>query len=375
MTDLPDWDLGAGRTLHDLNYVDLFGEDYAEQAVALVTTINRVIGEKNPDLTVRAAADNAAAADRPQTRRPVSNEPTPARCGVFVNYRRNDTGWAAKLLAEALRRRLGSSSEVFLDTRSIQLGQAFSEALMDGVRRSAVLVVLIGPRWDEPPLVQRLTDPRDWVRREVLAARDLGTTVVPVLVDRGTVPAEESLPKELRFLRGLQATWVWQNNDRDDDLFAEQIVGLLPTGCGETTAQSTEGVECKRAALEPFLRHILPPVQQWMGNRDRLLELALAVLGRNDRLIFLAPATLDHGQRAAATVFLTSSDVVVVEVDNKSLIAGEIRFPRTLVQRAEVVPTMPGFAAVVVHTTAGDTVRLHGLLRDQARQIADRLRP
>ena len=69
------------------------------------------------------------------------------RCGVFVNYRRDDTGWAAKLLADALRRRLGpSSSNVFLDNRSIDLGEAFAEALKDGVRRSAVLVVLIGPR-------------------------------------------------------------------------------------------------------------------------------------------------------------------------------------------------------------------------------------
>jgi len=79
---------------------------------------------------------------------------------VFVNYRRADTGWAAKLLAEALRRRLGSSSEVFLDTRSIKLGEAFAEALDDGLRRCAVLVVLIGPRWDEPPLVHRLAEPK-----------------------------------------------------------------------------------------------------------------------------------------------------------------------------------------------------------------------
>ena len=41
------------------------------------------------------------------------------RCGVFVNYRRDDTGWAAKLLADALRRRLGSSANLFIDNRSI----------------------------------------------------------------------------------------------------------------------------------------------------------------------------------------------------------------------------------------------------------------
>jgi hypothetical protein len=294
---------------------------------------------------------------------------------VFVSYRRADTGWAAKLLAEALRRRLLSSSEVFLDTRSIKLGEAFAEALEDGLRRSAVLVLLIGPRWDEAPLVQRLTDPKDWVRREVLMAHELGTTVVPVLVDRATIPAEESLPKELRFLCRLQATWVWQNNDHDSELFAEQIVRLVPTGCGGITAQSTDGVECTREALEPFLKEMLPPAQRLMGNLDRLLDLTLAVLSRNDRLIFLAPARINDGPRGSATVFLTSTDVVVVEVDESFLIAGEIRFPRSLVRRAEVIPTLPFFADVVAHTTAGDMVRLESLFRDQARQLADRLRP
>ena len=94
-------------------------------------------------------------------------------------------------------------------------------------------------------------------------------------------------------------------------------------------------------------------------------------------------------------MFLTSTDVVVVEVDGSFLIAGEIRFPRSLVQRAEVVSTVPLFAEVVstlplfaevvstlplfadvvVHTTAGDAVRLQGLLRSQAPQFADCLRP
>jgi hypothetical protein len=78
-------------------------------------------------------------------------------------------------------------------------------------------------------------------------ARDLGTTVVPVLVDRPPVPAEESLPTELRFLCGLQATWIWQNDDRDGDVFAERIVDLLPRGCGGVALKSTEVVEPTRA--------------------------------------------------------------------------------------------------------------------------------
>ena len=158
-------------------------------------------------------------------------------------------------------------------------------------------------------------------------------------------------------------------------MFAEQIAALLPPGCGGARPLSTDGVERTRGALERFLKYILPPAQQWRGNRDRLLDLALAVLSPNDRLVFLAPARINDGPRGSATVFVTSTDVVVVEVDESFLIAGEIRFARSLVRRAETVPTLPLFADVFVHTTAGDRVRLQGLFRDQARQLADRLRP
>lgn len=43
---LPDWDLGAGRVLSDLNYVDLFGEDYTANATALITTIRKALGRQ-----------------------------------------------------------------------------------------------------------------------------------------------------------------------------------------------------------------------------------------------------------------------------------------------------------------------------------------
>ncbi|MFE9784992.1 toll/interleukin-1 receptor domain-containing protein [Nocardia salmonicida] len=46
-SDVPEWDLGAGRTISDLNWVDLFGEKYAVQASSLIGTLGRAIGESN----------------------------------------------------------------------------------------------------------------------------------------------------------------------------------------------------------------------------------------------------------------------------------------------------------------------------------------
>ena len=42
--DIPEWDLGAGRMLSDLNYADLFGEDYGPEVASLVTVIGKVLG-------------------------------------------------------------------------------------------------------------------------------------------------------------------------------------------------------------------------------------------------------------------------------------------------------------------------------------------
>jgi len=283
---------------------------------------------------------------------------------VFVSYRRDDTGWTANLLADALRRRLGPEG-VFLDNSSIALGAAFAKEIEDAVLRSTVLLALIGPRWD----TARLHDPQDWVRRELLLAREHGATIIPVLVDRPALPLPAALPAELQFVRGLQHGELRRNHPSDVDALADRV-----TTERRAPAAADEGEEPTRPALEKFLKFLLPPAQQWSGNRDRLVDLALAVLGRDDRLVFLAPGRINDGPRGSATVLVTTTDVLVVEVGEDFLITGEIRFPRRLVQRVEVVPTLLLFADAVVHTAAGDRVRLQGLFRDQARQLAEHLR-
>lgn len=63
--DVPEWDLGAGKTLTDLNYADLFDEGYAAQAASLVTTIHGVMGEKRLGAAAALeAVEQAADADR-----------------------------------------------------------------------------------------------------------------------------------------------------------------------------------------------------------------------------------------------------------------------------------------------------------------------
>lgn len=64
--EIPEWDLGGGRTLRDINYIDLFGDNYAENVVKLIEATKKAMGLTGVDpATVRTAVSEAAAGERP----------------------------------------------------------------------------------------------------------------------------------------------------------------------------------------------------------------------------------------------------------------------------------------------------------------------
>jgi TIR domain len=124
--------------------------------------------------------------------------------GVFINYRCADSGGYAALLYLYLTMVLGDE-HVFMDSVSIPAGHDYTVELLERARASAVIIVVIGPRWLSGPAGRRLIDdPRDWVRRELIAALAAGVRVIPVLVDGGRLPGEAELPVELAQLARCQ---------------------------------------------------------------------------------------------------------------------------------------------------------------------------
>ena len=76
--EVPEWDLGAGRTLRNLHYADLFGDTYDQHVIQLVVRIQEVMGSsKLEPATVRAAIEQAADADRPALLRRLTKEMVP----------------------------------------------------------------------------------------------------------------------------------------------------------------------------------------------------------------------------------------------------------------------------------------------------------
>lgn len=148
---------------------------------------------------------------------------------LFVNYRSCDQPWAAVILDQLLSGRFGDDA-VFLDSRSMAPGTEFDKTLLVAVRRSAVLLVVVGDRWAAAgdPLGRRLIDSRqDWVRREIVAAFSAGTTVVPVLIDETPQLRAETLPSSIRRLAACQYLRLRHRDAKQDLANLLQLMSQL----------------------------------------------------------------------------------------------------------------------------------------------------
>lgn len=120
---------------------------------------------------------------------------------IFVNYRTNDAHDAAFAIQADLVHRFGED-KVFFASRSLSHAEPFPEAMIREAVKSRVLLAVIGPDWlkrDERG--RRLVDDeKDWVRKEITAALDAGTVVIPILVGRRTERLPADLPAEIKDL-------------------------------------------------------------------------------------------------------------------------------------------------------------------------------
>jgi hypothetical protein len=151
--------------------------------------------------------------------------------GVFVNYRGEDTRSYGVLLYRELSRHLGDDL-VFLDSESIEAGADFAREIMDRVRSCHALLAVIGPKWlsaADPSGRRRIDDPEDWIRRELVVAFTVGTTVIPILTDDAILPTAAQLPADIAALAGRQFRRLRHRDaGMDLDRIVTEVTGADP---------------------------------------------------------------------------------------------------------------------------------------------------
>lgn len=153
---------------------------------------------------------------------------------VFINYRTSDGKDPAFRIYDELTRRFGEG-RAFLASRSIPKGADYAMALDQGVRRSTVLLALIGPRWlDEPdrerPERRALDRADDWVRREIEEAFAWSLVVLPVLIGRHAEQLDrDRLPESIARLAECQYTrFTLRTAAHDLKELGDELARIIP---------------------------------------------------------------------------------------------------------------------------------------------------
>lgn len=187
---------------------------------------------------------------------------------IFISYRQNDSPGDCRQLCERLQQRFGDEN-VFFDVHSIKLGENWWTVAREKIKSSDVLLVPIGQNWlsaKDKNGRRRLDDPRDPLRREISLALEEKIRMIPVLVERATMPEADQLPEEIREFADLNACELRHRSfSRDVDALIEDLaesadVRVLPDGGG--AVPFTTGAAARQAAggaPRPHAADTLPP--------------------------------------------------------------------------------------------------------------------
>ena len=155
-----------------------------------------------------------------------------SRSRIFINYRREDTGYVVGRLADDLREHF-APGQVFEDVSSIEPGVDFVEALNRGLETCAAVLVVIGSQWltiEDRQGRRRLDRLDDWVAIEIAESlKHQDVRVFPVLVNVD-MPSAEDLPEPLRPLTRRQAFTLtrrhWAHDITDLVTSLKRVPGL-----------------------------------------------------------------------------------------------------------------------------------------------------
>lgn len=182
---------------------------------------------------------------------------------IFISYRREDSSGFAGRLYDRLANHFGRE-RIFMDVDTIQPGLDFVSAIESAVSKSEVQIVIIGSDWlnaTDAAGNRRLDNPEDFIRIEIAAALKQNARVIPVLVERTTMPLFSDLPDDLKPLTRRHAIEISHTRFSSDvqrliqtlELALEQIEAgrkaeVQPSGTGKA---GTKKIPPKKTATEP----------------------------------------------------------------------------------------------------------------------------
>ncbi|MDQ3742818.1 MAG: SUMF1/EgtB/PvdO family nonheme iron enzyme [Acidobacteriota bacterium] len=146
--------------------------------------------------------------------------------GIFICYRRDDSGGYARALYDRLGSHFGDE-QIFMDlVDQIEPGEDFVQVIQEAVSSCEILIALIGRSWltIQNEAGRRLDNPNDFVRLEIAAALARDVRVIPALVEGAQMPRPQDLPEDISPLARRQAYYLRDISWRRD---VDELIGIL----------------------------------------------------------------------------------------------------------------------------------------------------
>jgi hypothetical protein len=147
-----------------------------------------------------------------------------------------------------------------MDWRANTLGRPFPQTIANALKRARVILAVIDSEWIRQ--ADRLNDPKDWVRRELVSAdTDPPPHFLPVYIGTGPGKLPAALPADLEFLRDANGT-VWDTFGDTQKVALLQMLQPMLSGAATPGVHPQLALLCDRGDAEDLFEHALdrPPV-------------------------------------------------------------------------------------------------------------------
>ncbi len=146
---------------------------------------------------------------------------------IFISYRRgnNDNKNSGTHIARSIKQQLeldGYNRRVFFDYSEISDGE-FQNSILPAIARSKVLILVL-----TKGSMDRCVKADDWVRREILHARQHGVKIVPVNPDNQFDGFPADFPQELDVVRTTQHTTIHTDSAFERDIHDLVVKRIRP---------------------------------------------------------------------------------------------------------------------------------------------------
>ncbi|HET7112501.1 MAG TPA: TIR domain-containing protein, partial [Pyrinomonadaceae bacterium] len=207
--------------------------------------------------------------------------------GIFVSYRREDSAGHAGRLFDRLVEHFGRE-RIFMDIDTIEPGEDFVTVIDNAVSSCDVLIAIIGRNWLTTSGTGRLDKPNDFVRIEIATALRRDIRVIPVLVQRASIPKPQDLPEDLVKLTRRNAVELsdlrWQSD-------VEQLIAVMERVlANRSEPRPGEGDEVHELETEPA--SVTPASTLHERPRTLVTQASPSPFYKNRKLMLIAGVSL-----------------------------------------------------------------------------------